>query len=147
MPATPEVLTRLIDRFDPTAFDAPSGRARLRLAVDAVGDWDFVVNGRAHALEPAEERQRPDAPRCADRATWARVASDLCGGMNAFRGGRLQIRDDLHIGVGFLAATSGNTDPARLEMARVRTALGDIAVARAGATAVGGRSTSSCART
>ena len=52
--------------------------------------------------------------------------------MNAFRRGRLQIRDNLHLGVGFLAATSGSTDPARLEMARVRTPLGDIAVARAG---------------
>jgi pimeloyl-ACP methyl ester carboxylesterase len=132
MPATPEVLTTLIDRFDPTAFDAPSGRARLRLAVDDVGAWDFVVNGSAHGLEPAEERLRPDARLCADRATWARVASDLRGGMNAFRGDRLRIRDDLHLGVGLLAATSGSTDPARLEMARVRTALGHIAVARAG---------------
>ena len=52
--------------------------------------------------------------------------------MHAFRRGRLQIRDNLHLGVGFLAATSGSTDPARLEMARVRTPLGDIAVARAG---------------
>ncbi|MDQ1741328.1 MAG: hypothetical protein QOE53_2980 [Pseudonocardiales bacterium] len=62
----------------------------------------------------------------------ARVARDLRGGMNAFRGGRLDIRDDLHLGVGFLAATSGSTDPARLQMARVRTSLGHIAVARAG---------------
>ena len=52
--------------------------------------------------------------------------------MNAFRRGRLQIRDNLHLGVGFLAATSGSTDPARLEMGRVRTPIGDIAVARAG---------------
>ena len=52
--------------------------------------------------------------------------------MNAFRGGRLQIRDNLHLGVGFLAATSGSDEPGRLELARVRTAMGNIAVARAG---------------
>ena len=75
---------------------------------------------------------RPDARLCADRRDLARIARDLRGGMNAFRRGRLQIRDNLHLGVGFLAATSGSTDPARLEMARVRTPLGDIAVARAG---------------
>ena len=70
---------------------------------------------------------------CAPTArTWSRIARDLRGGMNAFRRGRLQIRDNLHLGVGFLAATSGSTDPARLEMGRVRTPLGDIAVARAG---------------
>jgi hypothetical protein len=71
MPAAPEVLTTLIDRFDPTAFDAPNGRARLRLAVDDIGDWDFVVNGSAHGLGPAEARLRPDARLCADRATWS----------------------------------------------------------------------------
>ncbi len=132
MPVPPDVLTTLCERFDATAFDAPAGRARLRLVVEGAGDWDFVVDGSARGLEPAEERLRPDARLLADRDTWSRIARDLRGGMNAFRRGRLQIRDDLHLGVGFLAATSGSTDPARLEMARVRTPLGDIAVARAG---------------
>lgn len=132
MPAPPEVLWRLCDRFDATAFDAPTDRARLRLVVDGEGEWDFVINGGFRELEPAEEKLRPDARLCADRATWSRIGRDLRGGMNAFRRGRLQIRDNLHLGVGFLAATSGSTDPARLEMGRVRTSLGDIAVARAG---------------
>jgi pimeloyl-ACP methyl ester carboxylesterase len=132
MPAPPKVLTTLIERFDPTAFDAPSGRARLRLSVDDDGDWDFVVGGGTRTLEPAERDLRPDARLCADGATWARVSRDLRGGMNAFRGGRLTIRDNLHLGVGFLAATNGSREPGRLEMARVRTTLGDIAVARAG---------------
>jgi pimeloyl-ACP methyl ester carboxylesterase len=132
MPTRPEVLARLCERLDPSAWDVPGERARLRLVVDDVGEWDLVVNGRARELEPAEERLRPDARLCADRETWGRIARDLRGGMNAFRRGRLQIRDNLHLGVGFLAATSGSTDPARLELARVRTSLGDIAVARAG---------------
>ena len=132
MPARPEVLTRLCERFDPSAFDAPSSRARLRLAVEDAGEWDFVVNGSARELEPAEE---PCAPTrgCPPTPRRGRGSPATCsGGMNAFRRGRLRIRDDLHLGVGFLAATSGSTDPARLEMARVRTALGYIAVARAG---------------
>ncbi len=132
MAAAPPVLDQLIARFDASAFDAPGGRARLRLAVDDVGDWDFVARPRSHRLEPADRNTRPDARLCADRATWARVARDLRGGMNAFRSGRLQIRDNLHLGVGFLAATSGSDEPGRLELARVRTAMGNIAVARAG---------------
>jgi hypothetical protein len=46
MAAASEVPTTLIERFDPSAFDAPSGRARLRFVVDEVGDWDFVTEGR-----------------------------------------------------------------------------------------------------
>jgi hypothetical protein len=132
MPARPDVLTRLCERLDPSAWDVPGDRARVRLVVDDVGEWDLVVSGRARELEPAEERLRPDAKLCADRETWGRIGRDLRGGMNAFRRERLQIRLNLHLGVGFLAATSGSTDPARREMARMRTSLGDIAVARAG---------------
>ena len=106
------MLDQLIARFDASAFDAPAGRARLRLSVEGAEDWDFVVTRGARRLEPADRNARPDARLCADRATWARVARDLRGGMNAFRGGRLQLRDNLHLGVGFLAATSGADEPA-----------------------------------
>jgi pimeloyl-ACP methyl ester carboxylesterase len=127
----PDVIDALVERFDPSAFDAPAGRARLRLAIDG-DEWDLVVSRNRARLEPADRNTRADARLFADRATWARVGRDLRGGMNAFRGGRLQIRDNLHLGVGFLAATSGSDEPGRLELARVRTAMGNIAVARAG---------------
>ena len=119
MAAAPPVLDQLIARFDASAFDAPAGRARLpRLSVDDGDDWDFVVSRSSRRLEPADRNTRADARLCADRATWARVARDLRGGMNAFRGGRLQIRDNLHLGVGFLAATSGApTSPGGCEFA------------------------------
>src|SRR5215211_2379431 len=134
MPAPPSVLITLLDRFDPAAFDAPAGRARLRLEVEGEGAaaWDLVIRGGLRELERAERGVRPDARLCADHATWEQIGRDVRGGMDAFRRGRLTIRDDLHLGVGFLAATSGMTEPGRLEMARVRTSLGDIAVARAG---------------
>jgi pimeloyl-ACP methyl ester carboxylesterase len=128
----PPVLRTLAGRFDATAFDAPAGRARLRLRVTGEGDWDATVEHGLMRLSPADDR-RPDARLAADAATWRRVAEDVRGGMEAFSRGRLKIRDDLHLGVGFLAATSGMTGPERLELDRVSTAEGDIALLRAGA--------------
>ena len=107
MAATPPVLEALVERFDGSAFDAPTGRARLRLAVEDAGEWDFVIRRGSKRARARRPQRAPRRAASADRATWARVGRDLRGGMNAFRGGRLQIRDDLHLGVGFLAATSG----------------------------------------
>src|SRR4051812_2467014 len=127
-----DVLRLLVDRFDATAFDAPTGTARLRLEVTGEGACDAVVRHGLMSLGPAAADRRADARLIADTQTWRRVGEDIRGGMNAFRHGRLQLRDDLHLGVGFLAATSGMTGPERLEVARERTELGDIAVLRAG---------------
>ncbi len=132
MQGPPEVLRTLADRFDATAFDAPAGRARLRLRVKGDGDWDATVERGLMRLSPADG-ERPDARLAADAATWRRIADDVRGGMEAFSRGKLQIRDDLHLGVGFLAATSGMTGPERLELGRVRTDVGEIALLRAGA--------------
>ena len=133
MTAAPRVLQTLAGRFDPDAFDAPAGTARLRLQVTGEGEWDAVAADGRLALEPADPSLRADARLAADAATWRRMAVDMRGGMDAFRSGALTLRDDLHLGVGFLAATSGLTEPGRLEVGRERTALGDIAVLRAGA--------------
>jgi pimeloyl-ACP methyl ester carboxylesterase len=132
MARPPAVLQTLADRFDPGAFDAPSGRALLRLRVEGEGDWDALAAGGRLALSPADPELRPDARMAADAATWQRMAEDVRGGMEAFRRGKLKLRDDLHLGVGFLAATSGMTEPGRLEVGRVGTAMGGIAVLRAG---------------
>ena len=128
----PTVLQTLADRFDPNAFDAPAGRAVLRLRVEGEGDWDAVASGDGLVLSPADAERRPDARMAADAATWRAMSDDVRGGMEAFRSGRLKLRDDLHLGVGFLAATSGITGPERLDVGRVGTELGDIAVLRAG---------------
>ena len=125
------MLRTLAERFDARAFDAPAGRARLRLRVTGDSDWDATVEHGLMRLAPANG-DRPDARLAADAATWGRIAADVRGGMEAFSRGKLKIRDDLHLGVGFLAATSGMQGPERLELGRVRTAIGEIALLQAG---------------
>ena len=50
MASPPRVLQTLADRFDPAPFDAPAGRAVLRLRVEGEGDWDALVDGGDLAL-------------------------------------------------------------------------------------------------
>ncbi len=107
MTPPPDTLQELLDRFDPSAIDMPLGRARIRLSVEGEGEWDALVMTGGVLLQPAT--QTPDAILSADAATWDRIAADLRGGMDAYRAGRLVIRHNLHLGVGFLAATSGTT--------------------------------------
>ena len=52
-----------------------------------------------------------DAVLSADAETWQQIAADVRSGMDAYRSGRLSVRRNLHVGVGFLAATSGATEP------------------------------------
>ena len=63
---------------------------------------------------------------------WEEISRDVRAGMAAYRAGRLRIRENLHLGVGFLAATSGDTDPKRLRFERIRTANHDLAILSAG---------------
>src|SRR5215210_2224950 len=70
--------------------------------------------------------------RAAGLDTWAKVASDLKGGMQAYRAGRLAVRRNLHLGVGFLAATNASGDPARLKFRTLDTACGRVSSFEAG---------------
>jgi pimeloyl-ACP methyl ester carboxylesterase len=63
--------------------------------------------------------------------TWERIARDVRGGMDAFRAGRLSVRQNLHLGVGLLAATA-EPQPGRLRFDSVRTRGGRISIASAG---------------
>ena len=117
----------------PGRIDLRRGRARVRLEVTGARACDAVIAGRRVRLREADESSAPDAVLSADPATWARIAADLRGGMEAFRAGRLRIRGSLHVGVGFLAATSGSDDPGRLEFETLRTRdFGAISVLSAG---------------
>ena len=129
--ALPATLRTLVDRFDASALELPPAGARVRLEIDGEG-WDVTLSATGvEDLGPAEGA-RPAALLRADSATWAKVAADLRGGMAAFRAGRLAVRHDLGLGVGFLAATSGSTDPGRLRFRRIATPLGDLAAMEAG---------------
>ncbi|HLI61551.1 MAG TPA: alpha/beta fold hydrolase [Solirubrobacteraceae bacterium] len=147
MPGLPDVsvttgsdtLAQLVARFDPELFWPARAGVRVRLCiveatVDEAAEHDVAFEGdRAFLVAPAG---RADAIIAADGETWARVLEDARGGLRAFHEGRLAIRRDLHLGVGFLAATAavGDGDPAAaLRFAQVRTSAGEISIDEAGA--------------
>jgi len=130
--APPRALQTLADRYDPEVFDVGGGHARIRLQGQGVGTWDVRL-GDGHArLEAAAPRQRPDALLDADGRTWLSIARDLGSGMAAFRAGRLVVRHDLHLGVGFLAATAAPANGAGLRFRSVRTRIGALSTMEAG---------------
>jgi pimeloyl-ACP methyl ester carboxylesterase len=130
--AAPAPLAGLSERFDRSVMDIPGGRARIRLFVEALGSWDFVVDRIDSRLEPAAAGVEPDALLLADAGTWQRIAHDIRGGMDAYRQRRLRVRKNLHLGVGFLAATSGITGPGRLRFESVPTRGASISILTAG---------------
>lgn len=126
----PVALAQLIERFDPAVIDIPSGSARIRLSVGDRERWDAEISDEQIELLPADGDY--DAELSADAQTWEQIATDLRGGMTAFQRGRLRVRRNLHLGVGFLAATSGIIDPGRLRFASVRTRVGTLSTLEAG---------------
>ena len=108
----------------------PSG-ARIRL-VAGERSWDALAGRGGVSLAPADPAAEPAALLSASEETWERIAGDVRGGMDAFRGGRLRVRRNLHLGVGFLAATSGMTEPGRLRFETVRTRRERVSILEAG---------------
>src|SRR5688572_13236364 len=104
-----ETLATLVDRFDPHVLELGRREARVRLEGSGVGAWDALLRSDGAELREADGHE-PDAVITADGPTWHQLARDLRGGMDAFRSGRLTVRRDLHLGVGFLAATAAPDD-------------------------------------
>ncbi|HSD78120.1 MAG TPA: alpha/beta fold hydrolase [Solirubrobacteraceae bacterium] len=129
----PASLRTLVERFDPAVFDLGRGHARVRLQGAGVGRWDVLLRDRGAVLAEADPRRRPDAVLTADGPTWLSLAEDVRGGMEAFRAGRLVVRRDLHLGVGFLAATAASRGEGALRFRRVATRAGRLSVMEAGA--------------
>jgi pimeloyl-ACP methyl ester carboxylesterase len=129
--APPASLERLVGRFDHDAFDLPGSRAVIRLATTGEGEWDVTVERGEVRLGPGRGGE-PDALLEADAKTWDAIAADVASGMDAFRRGRLRVRRNLHVGVGFLAATSGATGPGRLRFTRIETEAGSYSALEAG---------------
>jgi pimeloyl-ACP methyl ester carboxylesterase len=131
-PKAPPALRRLVDRYNPEVFELGRSQARIRLDGADSRPFDVLLNGSTAKLVPADANQRPDASLRADPDTWESIAQDLRGGMDAFRRGRLQVRHDLHLGIGFLAATADAQDGG-LRLRTIRTAKGRISISEAGA--------------
>jgi pimeloyl-ACP methyl ester carboxylesterase len=130
--AVPAGIEALAGRYDPDVIDVPGGRAVVRLRVRGADDWDARIQGSRLRVVRASEVDEPDAVIGADPSTWMRIAGDVRAGMQAFQRGSLRVRGSLHLGVGFLAATSGDTAPGRLSFSRLRTRAGQISVLSAG---------------
>jgi pimeloyl-ACP methyl ester carboxylesterase len=127
----PSPLQRLVDRFDASVFDVGRRHARIRLEGEGVDSCDVVIeNGQPRVA--ATSNSHADAVLTADAATWESIAGDIRDGMAAFRAGRLHVRRDLHLGVGFLAATAPPTGEGRLRIRGVDTSAGDICMMEAG---------------
>ncbi|HEY2005991.1 MAG TPA: alpha/beta fold hydrolase, partial [Solirubrobacteraceae bacterium] len=127
----PPVLRTLIRRYDPDVFEVGRGSARIRLEGAGKAACDVILDGRGAKLQSANGK-RPDALLSADPETWTQIAEDVRGGMAAYQSGRLRVRRDLHLGVGFLAATAG-TGEGGLRLRHVGTDEGPLSVAEAGA--------------
>ncbi len=125
-------LERLVARFDPSVFDVGRRRVRIRIQTghELQGARDVLIeDGTARVASPLGGA---DAILTADEATWDEIARDVRGGMTAFRSGGLRIRRDLHLGVGFLAATAEQTGAGGLRIRHVETTAGDISLIEAG---------------
>ena len=129
-PRTGANFATLVDRLVPADLDLPDGEARLRLEVADGDTADVVLDpGGGRLVEPDGQ---PDAVLRADAATWEQITRDVTAGMAAFGKGRLEIRQNLHLGVNFLAATSGSAEPGRLRFKTVTTKRGAISTLSAG---------------
>jgi pimeloyl-ACP methyl ester carboxylesterase len=125
----PQVLRTLVGRYDSAVFEPVGQRARVRLSIGGEA-WDAVLADGGVQLAAAAGGA--DATLAADAPTWRAIAKDVRGGMRAYLKGRLTIRRNLHLGVGFLAATSGVTDPGRLRFATVATPRARLSTLEAG---------------
>jgi pimeloyl-ACP methyl ester carboxylesterase len=125
-----ESLVDLVSRFDPGDIDVPGGMARIRLDAGDAGTMDALIEGGIARLVPPDGHA--DARLVADMSVWEEISRDVRAGMAAYRAGRLRIRENLHLGVGFLAATSGDTDPKRLRFERIHTPNHELSILSAG---------------
>jgi pimeloyl-ACP methyl ester carboxylesterase len=126
----PTALRTLVGRYDPDVLPLERDDVRVRLVVGDDGAYDAVLGNGTARLEDADGDA--DATLTADEPTWEKIAGDVRGGMDAFRRRRLTVRRDLHLGVGFLAATSGMTEEGRLRFRTVATKDHRISLLEAG---------------
>src|ERR1700760_3020708 len=120
MSASPAWLRTLVSRYDPEVFGEPDRVRCVRLVEPKESAWEVVLaDGRA-AIAPAASR--PDAL----------ITADPRAAIDAYLAGRLSVRRNLHVGVGFLAATSGACGPMRMRFRSVSTRRARLSLVEAG---------------
>ena len=130
MTATPAWLRTLVDRYDSGVLQEPERRLRVALRVPDGAAWDVVLaETAAKIVAPAGH---PDAVIVADSATWTGIATQTSDALGAYLSARLSVRGNLHVGVGFLAATSGVTKPARMRFRYISTRVARLSMIEAG---------------
>ncbi len=126
----PSSLRTLAARYDPATFEPQPGAARVRLAIRDGEQWDAVIADGAARLVAASGDAA--ATMSADAHTWTAIAKTPRGALDAYRSGRLTVRRNLHLGVGFLAATSGQSGAGRLRFQMLATRHGALSSMQAG---------------
>lgn len=130
MSASPAWLSTLVSRYDPGVFQEPDGDRCVQLVERDESAWDVVLSeGRATVGSSAG---RPHALIAADAATWGSIVADPHATIDAYLAGRLSVRRNLHVGVGFLAATSGAGGPARMRFRFASTRRARLSLVEAG---------------
>src|SRR5579875_154827 len=128
--ASPPAVQRLLSGYDAGVFESSRRSARIHLDGVDSEPIDVLLEGRRpRAVKPSG--RRPDALLSADGRTWEAIMRDPAAGLDAFRAGRLRIRHDLHLGVGFLAASAG-ARARGLRFRQIDTAAGEISICEAG---------------
>jgi len=129
-PPEPDAIRTLVERYDADVFDARARVTRVRLLLLDGEGWDvLIVDGVATLVPPTGH---PDAVLSADARTWRQITLAPSRAMDAYRSGRLSVRHNMHVGVGFLAATSGDTRPGRLRFASVDAGGRRLSIMEAG---------------
>jgi pimeloyl-ACP methyl ester carboxylesterase len=129
-PTAPAWLRIMVGRYDPGVFHEPARTLRIAVSVADGGAWEVVLaNDVASITAPAG---RPDAIISAGRSTWTRICAEPSAALAAYLCGRLSVRRNLHVGVGFLAATSGAPEPARFRFRYVNTKTARLSIVEAG---------------
>lgn len=89
-----------------------------------------MITAAGAAGEPASGTA--DALVSADREVWEGLAADVRTAMDAYRSGRLSVRHNMHAGVGFLAATTGDQSEGRMRFRSISTRTYRLSILEAG---------------
>jgi alpha/beta hydrolase family protein len=123
-------LETMVGRYDPVVVDDAARSVRIRVVAPGQGAWDVVLaEGRA-TIGSADGR--PHAVVTADAATWHAIVAEPHAAIDAYLAGRLSVRHNLHVGVGFLSATSGTVGPTRMRFRSVATRGARMSLVEAG---------------